>query len=68
MSQTKSGLYIRTLGSPGVSWANQPVFHGKKKATALLVYLALQPEQRALRSKLAELLWEGSEALLHKSL
>lgn len=61
MSQTKSGLYIRTLGSPGVSWANQPVFHGKKKATALLVYLALQPEQRALRSKLAELLWEGSE-------
>ncbi|WP_375699338.1 BTAD domain-containing putative transcriptional regulator [Pseudophaeobacter sp. TrK17] len=61
MQQTKSGLYIRTLGSPGVSWAGEPVFQGKKKATALLVYLALQPEQRALRSKLAELLWEGSE-------
>ena len=61
MQQSKSGLYIRTLGSPGVSWAGEPVFRGKKKATALLVYLALQPEQRALRSKLAELLWEGSD-------
>ncbi|MEP2716162.1 BTAD domain-containing putative transcriptional regulator [Pseudophaeobacter sp.] len=55
-----SGLYIRTLGSPGVSWEGQPLFQGKKKATALLVYLTLQPEQRALRSKLADMLWEGS--------
>ncbi|OIQ46209.1 MAG: hypothetical protein BM558_00045 [Roseobacter sp. MedPE-SW] len=61
MHQINSGLYIRTLGSPGASWAGKPVLQGKKKATALLVYLALQPEQRALRSKLAELLWEGSE-------
>ena len=60
MQQTRSGLHIRTLGSPGVSWDSQPVLQGKKKATALLVYLALQPELRALRSKLAELLWEGS--------
>lgn len=61
MHHSNSGLNIRTLGSPGISWAGEPMLLGKKKATALLVYLALQPEKRALRSKLAELLWEGSD-------
>lgn len=60
MQQTSAGLYIRTLGSPGVSWAGEPLFQGKKKTTALFIYLAMQPEKRALRSKLAQLFWEDS--------
>lgn len=53
-------LYIRTLGSPGISWEGEPVFQGKKKATALVIYLILQPDKRAMRENLAQLLWPSS--------
>lgn len=62
-------LFIGVFGSAAITWAGTPVLKGKRKATALLAYLALTPPHRATRSTLAGLLWSDStEARARSSL
>src|SRR5215213_6714736 len=53
-------LSIGLLGSPEVSFEGRVIRFGRKKALALLCYLASKGVQRP-RSELAELLWPRSE-------
>ena len=53
-------LSIRLLGTPEVSLGGRPLRFGRKKALALLCYLAAGGGTR-LRRELAELLWPASE-------
>ena len=53
-------LFIGVFGSATVRWNDAPVLRSKRKATALLAYLALTPPHRATRSTLAGLLWSDS--------
>jgi DNA-binding SARP family transcriptional activator len=53
-------LSITLLGPPGVSFEGRGLRFGRKKALALLCYLAAQGGKRS-RGELAELFWPQSD-------
>jgi adenylate cyclase len=65
VSETESGarasIEIRLLGTPAVLSGGQPLSSGSRKATALLAYLAMRPDEPASRDHLAGLLWGDSD-------
>jgi Bacterial transcriptional activator domain len=59
-SPGKARLSVRLLGPPEVSFEGQDLRFGRKKALALLCYLAAQGGKRS-RGELAELFWPQSD-------
>ena len=58
---TRASIEIRLLGTPAVLSGGQPLSSGSRKATALLAYLAMRPDEPASRDHLAGLLWRDSD-------
>ncbi|MCB9157104.1 MAG: tetratricopeptide repeat protein [Caldilineaceae bacterium] len=56
-----TSLSIRLLGPPAILLENEPVHIGRRKALALMAYLALNPQPQS-RAALAELLWPAYDA------
>ncbi len=54
------GIEIRLLGSPAVLYAGESLSIPSRKATALLAYLAMRPDEPISRDHLAGLLWGES--------
>ena len=61
-SESGDGVEIRLLGTPAVLSGGAPVAPGSRKATALLAYLAMRPDEPAAREHLAGLLWAESSS------
>ena len=59
-SDPEPGIEIRLLGSPAVVSAGECLSIPSRKATALLAYLAMRPDERISRDHLAGLLWGES--------
>jgi TolB-like protein/Tfp pilus assembly protein PilF len=55
-----AGVEIRLLGTPAVLFRGASVSTGSRKATALLAYLAMRPDEPVSREHLAGLLWGDS--------
>jgi TolB-like protein/DNA-binding SARP family transcriptional activator len=53
-------IEVRLLGSPAVLSAGEPLAIPSRKATALLAYLAMRPDEPISRDHLAGLLWGES--------
>ena len=56
-----TSLSIRLWGPPAILLENEPVHIGRRKALALMAYLALNPQPQS-RAALAELLWPAYAA------
>jgi len=52
-----AAIAIRLLGTPAVLSGGRSVSGVSRKATALLAYLAMRPDEPASRDHLAGLLW-----------